>query len=194
MADIKKVEKKDATVAKKKVFKNVAKKETKAVAKSVEKKAAPAKTVKKATKKVAKKVAKKETPKVPKTKERQKLIEKIKDKSKPVFRGSFGKKSVRRKSIDKWDKWRRPKGGNHWSKRKRYKEDGAWPKPGYRTPLEIRDMHPSGFREVLVNNVKELTDVDATTHAIRIAGTVGKRKRIEIKAKAQELGLKLLNF
>jgi large subunit ribosomal protein L32e len=107
----------------------------------------------------------------------------------PVFRGRFGKKNIRRKSIAKWDKWRKPhgidldRGINH----------GCRPKTGYRRAAELRDIHPSGYREVIVNNVNDLSKIDPKVQAGRIAATVGKRKRNEIVTKANEMGVWILN-
>jgi large subunit ribosomal protein L32e len=53
-------------------------------------------------------------------------------------------------------------------------------------------MHPSGFREILVHNVKELENADEKT-AVKIAHTVGKRKRQNILKKAEEKKVKVLN-
>jgi len=64
---------------------------------------------------------------------------------------------------------------------------------GYKGPKIARFLHPSGFREYMVFNVADLAEVDANTQAIRIAHTVGKRKRADIIAKAKELNLKILN-
>lgn len=72
----------------------------------------------------------------------------------------------------------------------------GWPRPvevGYRKPAEVRGLHPSGFVEVLIHNVEELARLDPKTHAVRIAGTVGLRKRLEIVKKARELGFYVLN-
>ena len=70
---------------------------------------------------------------------------------------------------------------------------GAHPQPGYGQPRKVRGLHPSGLKDVLVHNVKELAGLDKAVHAVRIARTVGKRKRAEIIKKAEELGLKVLN-
>ncbi|AET32657.1 50S ribosomal protein L32e [Pyrobaculum ferrireducens] len=72
----------------------------------------------------------------------------------------------------------------------------GWPRPveaGYRKPAAVRGLHPSGFVEVLVHNVEELSKLDPKIHAVRIGGTVGLRKRIEIVKKARELGFYVLN-
>jgi large subunit ribosomal protein L32e len=57
----------------------------------------------------------------------------------------------------------------------------------------VRGLHPSGFREVLVHNEKELRGLDPKTQAVRIGGTVGSKKRSALEGKAKELGLRVLN-
>lgn len=87
--------------------------------------------------------------------------------------------------------WRKPRGRDS----KMRKKKGGWPKlveVGYRSPKKVRGLHPSGFEEVLVNNVKDLEKI-SPQQAIRIGHTVGLRKRIMIIEKAKELSLKLLN-
>jgi len=88
--------------------------------------------------------------------------------------------------------WRRPKGIDH-KVRKEYKGWPARVKIGYGSPKEIRGLHPSGFKEVLIHNVQELLKLDPKTEAARIAHTVGTKKRIEIFEKAKELGIHVLN-
>jgi len=90
------------------------------------------------------------------------------------------------------EKWRRPK-GLHSKMRKRVKYRPAVVSIGYRGPSAVRGLHPSGFREVIVHNVKDLEGVDPKTEAVRIAATVGLRKRIEIEKRAEELGIRVLN-
>lgn len=67
------------------------------------------------------------------------------------------------------------------------------PAIGYRTPRAIRDLHPSGFKDVLVHNMQELEDLDPATEAARISASIGKRKKDLMLAKALELGIKVLN-
>ncbi|HEW93679.1 MAG TPA: 50S ribosomal protein L32e [Thermoprotei archaeon] len=90
------------------------------------------------------------------------------------------------------ESWRRPRGIDS---KMRLKKKGRPPIPniGYRVPKIVRGRHPSGFIEVLVHNVKELEDIDPKRYAIRIASTVGRRKRIEIIKMADKLGIKVLN-
>ena len=88
--------------------------------------------------------------------------------------------------------WRKPKGIDS---KMRLRAKG-WPKivkVGYRGPTAVRGLHPSGFRDVLVYNVSDLEHLNPETDAARIAHTVGARKRMEILAKAKELGIKVLN-
>ena len=90
------------------------------------------------------------------------------------------------------ESWRRPR-GLHSKVRQKEKSKLKMPDIGYRQPKEIRGLHPSGFKEVLVRNFKELENVDPSKEAIRIAATVGKKKREEIIKKAKELKIKVLN-
>jgi len=90
------------------------------------------------------------------------------------------------------ENWRRPRGIDS---KMRLKKKGKPPLPGigYRVPKLIRGRHPSGFKEVLVYNVKDLEKIDPSREAARIGSTVGKRKRIEIIKKADEKGIRVLN-
>ena len=44
-----------------------------------------------------------------------------------------------------------------------------------------------------MSRVQDLDELDPSTQAVRIARTVGQRKRMEIVNKARSLGLKILN-
>lgn len=105
----------------------------------------------------------------------------------PLFRGRFGVKSIRKRSIEKWQKWHHPRGKDVH----RTQEDGAWPKPGYRTRKEIRFLHPSGYKEVLVRNMKEISGLKDC--AVRIASAIGEKKRKLMIAEAKKQGLKIIN-
>jgi len=90
------------------------------------------------------------------------------------------------------ESWRRPRGIDS---KMRLKKKGWPPSPsvGYRGPRAVRGLHPSGYEEVLVYNVGDLATIDPETQAIRIAGTVGARKRALILAEAKKRGIKVLN-
>jgi large subunit ribosomal protein L32e len=88
--------------------------------------------------------------------------------------------------------WRRPR-GLHNKQRRQKKAKGALPTPGFGSPVAIRGMHPSGYREVLVFTPGELEGLDPATFAVRIGGSVGTKKRMEIQQQALSAGLKVLN-
>jgi large subunit ribosomal protein L32e len=90
------------------------------------------------------------------------------------------------------EKWRKPRGSD--SKMRL----GVRGKPtivsiGYRSPKNIRGVHPSGFVEVLVHAPRDLDGLDTSKQAVRIGSSVGGRKREQILAKAKELGIRVLN-
>ncbi len=89
-------------------------------------------------------------------------------------------------------KWRKPKGKT--SKTRRYeKGKPAMPSVGYRSPKATRGLHPSGYQDVLVRNIREIENLDPATQAGRISASVGKRKKEVMLEKARELGIKVLN-
>lgn len=90
------------------------------------------------------------------------------------------------------DRWRRPRGVDS----KMRQNVKGWPKTvnvGYGGPKKARGLHPSGYEEILVHNLSEIEGLDAETQAVRIAHTVGGKKRMEILTTAREKGLKILN-
>ena len=90
------------------------------------------------------------------------------------------------------DKWRRPR-GIHSKMRRHFKYRIPVAQVGFGGPASVRGLHPSGFEEVRVNNLKEIDNVDPKTQAIRIASTVGDKKREIIVSKSDELGIRVLN-
>lgn len=90
------------------------------------------------------------------------------------------------------DSWRRPQ-GLHSKMRYCLKRRSPMVDIGFRGPASVRDLHPSGFQEVLVHNVDGLIGIDPKVQAARIGGTVGTKKRIAIEDRADELGIRILN-
>jgi large subunit ribosomal protein L32e len=106
---------------------------------------------------------------------------------KPKFRRQ---ESWRYKRVP--DKWRRPHGIDS-KMRKKVKGWPASPTTGYRSPKKTRGLHPSGFIETRVHTVDDLAGIDPELQAIRIARTVGGRKRVAILSLAEERGIHVLN-
>ncbi len=113
------------------------------------------------------------------------------------------RKYVKRRKLDfnrqeSWrykrlkESWRKPKGIDS-KMRKKVKGWPSSPKAGYRSPKKTRGLHPSGYEEVRVHNLDDLEKIDPETQAIRIAHTVGTRKRIDISTQAREKGIHILN-
>ncbi|MCK8518013.1 50S ribosomal protein L32e [Methanoculleus sp. 7T] len=119
--------------------------------------------------------------------ERRKLIRVRTQHNKPAFK----RRGLHRKvKLD--DVWRRPR-GLHSKQRRQFRAKGVLPRPGYGSPAAVRGMHPSGYEEVRVFSPADLAGLNPEVQAVRIAGSVGNRKRGEIQARALELGLKVLN-
>ncbi|MDH5815587.1 MAG: 50S ribosomal protein L32e [Candidatus Nezhaarchaeota archaeon] len=95
------------------------------------------------------------------------------------------------KRIDK-ERWRRPRGIDNKMKLSR---KGYLPlvRVGYRNPKLVRGLHPSGLIEVLVRRPQDLDGLDPKIHCVRIAHTVGRKKRLQIIEKAKSMGLRILN-
>ena len=103
-------------------------------------------------------------------------------------------------SMDEWrflrvvhrESWRRPKGDDN----KIRLEIKGYPKRvkvGYGKPRLVRNLHPTGFKLVIVHRPEDVDKVDPTKEAIVIGRTVGLRKRIEIVRRAIERGVRVIN-
>jgi len=116
-------------------------------------------------------------------------------------------KKVRSKKIEflrfDWDKyyrigkqetWRRPRGIDNAV---RLELKGYQPKAriGFRTPKDIRGLHPSGLTPVYVTNQKDLEKVAKSKERVIvvISSTIGLKKKLELVEKAKQLGLKVAN-
>ena len=88
--------------------------------------------------------------------------------------------------------WRRPR-GNLSKQRRGILGKGAKVEAGFRSPAAVRDRHPSGFEEVRVHRPDDLEGVDGDRQAVRIASSVGARKRERIEERAESEGIRVLN-
>ena len=114
------------------------------------------------------------------------LRERVK-KSKPRF---VRQESWRLKRLK--TNWRRPRGLDNKMRRK----IKGWPptvNTGYRGPKASRGLHPSGYQELLIHNLKELKGIDPKTQAVKIAHAVGNRNRAKILTEARKKKITVLN-
>ncbi|MBI2129402.1 50S ribosomal protein L32e [Candidatus Woesearchaeota archaeon] len=107
---------------------------------------------------------------------------------KPVFlRQDYHKK----KELGR--KWRKPK-GLHSKMRHHFKGKTRCVAHGWGSPAEVKYLHPSGLKQIMVNSVEELKKINAKTEGAMVAAAVGMKKKVEILKKAIELGIKVLNI
>jgi large subunit ribosomal protein L32e len=118
--------------------------------------------------------------------EKKRLIQVRSDKSARFKRDGAGKK----KQLS--DSWRKPR-GLHSKKRIQKKAKGPLPTPGFGSPVAVKGMHPSGYREIRIFTLAELEGLDPAADAVRIGASVGNRKRLVLQKQALEAGLKVLN-
>ena len=129
------------------------------------------------------------------------LVEKTPDLDEETERLLAQRQAVENPSFERQDhhkkkrvpsSWRRLRGDR--SKRRRgIKGKGADVDPGYRSPEAVRGLHPSGFEEVRVHRPADLDGVDGDRQAVRIAASVGARKREHIEEQAEDAGIRVLN-
>ena len=96
--------------------------------------------------------------------------------------------SHRYKRLD--SNWRKPKGKDA---RDKINNKANVPKIGRSIDRKFRGVHPSGLKELLVRNLNDLNKVK-DGYGIRIAHTVGKKKKLEIVKEAKKKGIKIFNL
>lgn len=107
---------------------------------------------------------------------------------KPSFRRPESWRYVRVK-----ESWRKSIGIDSMTRRK---EIGGATEPnvGYRSPNKVRGLHPSGYEEVRVENMKDLEGLSPKKHAIKISARLGAKKRIALIEYLQNKNFKILNL
>jgi large subunit ribosomal protein L32e len=93
-----------------------------------------------------------------------------------------------------YGQWRKPKGIDN-RMRRRYKGAAPMATIGYGSDKKTRNIHPNGFKSVVVANVSELEMLmmHNRTYAATIAHSVSTRKRREIISRAEQLAIRVTN-
>ena len=110
---------------------------------------------------------------------------------KPTFKLRTGIRSVRRKSIDKWSKWRVPQGIDiNWKR-----GDGNRPKIGYQGKKELRGLHPKGKKEIMITNINDILNFKGNVKecVFRFSSALGKKKKIELLKATNKKGMYVVN-
>lgn len=100
--------------------------------------------------------------------------------------------SDRFKSVK--ESWRKPKGIDN-RVRRRFSGQAPMPKIGYGSAKATKHMLPSGFRKIVINNVRELEMLmmQNRVFAAEVAHAVSAKSRALIVKRAKELNVKLTN-
>ena len=90
--------------------------------------------------------------------------------------------------------WRKPKGIDG-RVRRRFKGAVPMPSIGYGSDKQTRNVHPHGFRTVVINNVQELEMLmmHNRSYAATVAHSVSSRLRKEIVQRAEQLSIRVTN-
>jgi len=102
----------------------------------------------------------------------------------------FSRPNVKLKRKVK-DKWRKPRGINNYQRIGRV-AFGVKPSIGYGSKKSTRGLHPTGMKEALVENLKQVEALEKDV-VVRISAKVGKKKKEIMVAKVKEKGLRVLN-
>ena len=100
--------------------------------------------------------------------------------------------------LESW-RYKRIKTGWRWPRGKgrmriRIKGYPMLPSIGFGISKGLRNLHPSGFKEVLIRRPEDLDKVDPEKEAVRIAAGVGEKKRRIVIERATNMNLKILNM
>jgi large subunit ribosomal protein L32e len=116
------------------------------------------------------------------------LRKKIKSK-KPNFVRQDVNKLPRLKNKSKW---RKPKG--YHSKLKARKNQRKLVSPGYGSPKQVKGVHKSGLKPVLIDNKKELSEINNKEQGIIISGRLNIMNKLDIVKQAIEKKINILNI
>jgi large subunit ribosomal protein L32e len=95
--------------------------------------------------------------------------------------------------FERRDSWRKPKGKDN---KMRMEVKGYPPrvKIGYRNQADIRGLHPSGLRPVVISNPGDLEGLDPRAYIVYISSTVGLRRRLELVKLAVSRGFRVVGY
>ncbi len=110
-------------------------------------------------------------------------------KKKPEFNSQDTHKKPRIKKG-----WRRPRGIQ--SKMRLHKKGyNKMVSKGYKSPKLVRGLNREGHEEIMVKNVNDLKNIkDIKTQAVKISGTVGQKKKIDIVKEALKSNMIICNL
>lgn len=89
--------------------------------------------------------------------------------------------------------WRKPKGIDSHQRKQKSRGRPGIVKIGFGSPKSVRGLHPSGYTDNLVSNLNDLQKLNPKTDGVRIAHSVGTKKRKDIVIKAIENKFKVFN-
>lgn len=90
-------------------------------------------------------------------------------------------------------RWRKPKGVDHHQRKQKSRGRPGLVKIGYGGPRVAKYLHPSGYTDNLVYRPEDLSGLDPKVDGVRIGGSVGTRKRIQIIGLAMQERFKIFN-
>lgn len=90
-------------------------------------------------------------------------------------------------------RWRRPKGMGHKVRRNR-RGKPSMPTVGYGSPNEVRGLNRAGMKEVIVNKVADLANIDTKTQVATLSATIGAKKRVDILNEAKKNNIGVSNY
>ena len=88
--------------------------------------------------------------------------------------------------------WRKPRGIDS-KQRQKLKWAGAVVKVGYRSDNAKRFLHPTGKKEFYVGSIKDLQAKGIEKFVLRLSRTLSGRSKAEIRKKAAEMKVHVLN-
>ncbi len=89
--------------------------------------------------------------------------------------------------------WRKPKGIHSKQRHKIKGVRSSMPAIGYRQPKALRHKGKAGLVDVLVHNMADVGKVDPKQQRIVIGSSVGRKKRLDILKRAEEMKARVAN-